>query len=91
MKDFTTFIQIRAHHRASDTTRATSPRTSALMTQMAILRLLKGNICPPTEHYTMIGMPMYATTDMPEIPDIPYWDPSRDFSKGMIFQTKKDV
>ncbi|CAN1832599.1 hypothetical protein LINPERHAP1_LOCUS33531, partial [Linum perenne] len=46
---------------------------------------------PPTEHYTMIGQPMYATTDMPEIPDIPYWDPSRDFSKGMIFQTKKDV
>ncbi|CAN1303579.1 hypothetical protein LINPERPRIM_LOCUS25922, partial [Linum perenne] len=46
---------------------------------------------PPTEHYTMIGQPMYATTDMPEISDIPYWDPSRDFSKGMIFQTKKDV
>ncbi|CAN1334528.1 hypothetical protein LINPERPRIM_LOCUS36437 [Linum perenne] len=46
---------------------------------------------PPTEHYTMIGTPMDATTDMPGIPDIPYWDPSRDFSKGMIFQTKKDV
>ncbi|CAN1173762.1 hypothetical protein LINPERHAP2_LOCUS30862, partial [Linum perenne] len=46
---------------------------------------------PPTEHYTMINTPVYATSEIPEIPDIPHWDPSRDFSKGMIFQTKKDV
>ncbi|CAN1352330.1 hypothetical protein LINPERPRIM_LOCUS42760, partial [Linum perenne] len=45
----------------------------------------------PTTHYTMIGTPIYTTIDMPKIPDIPYWDPSREFNKGMIFLTKKDV